>query len=377
MVPLARALVEAGHEVAFATAEEFCARVELAGFTAMPAGLGHVEQMREAQRRFPEAAGLPAGQERFLSFVPRMLAAVAAPARAADMDGIVRRWHPDLVVHGEAELAAPVVAEANDLPYAAHGCGVLRPLEAIRLAGESLEPLCREWEVELGPFGGLFRYLYLDVTPPSLRPAHARDLPVLHAIEASEFDAVAGETLPEWVQGLPDVATIHLTMGTLFNAGHGVFKSVLDGLRDMEVNVVVTIGYDRDIGALGPQPPNVYIEHYIPLSLLLPHCDLVIAQGGWSVIPMLAHGLPLLLLPQGAIQFWHAEACVSVGAARRLLPSEVSAAAVAQEVETLLEDSRYRDRAVQVSQEMKLMPTAREAVRLLEQLERERRPLKA
>ncbi len=40
MVPLAQALVRAGHEVAFATAERFCRRVvEPAGFPTFPAGL--------------------------------------------------------------------------------------------------------------------------------------------------------------------------------------------------------------------------------------------------------------------------------------------------------------------------------------------------
>ena len=41
MVPLARAFVAAGHDVAVATDPAFCPTVEAMGFTAHPAGLDH------------------------------------------------------------------------------------------------------------------------------------------------------------------------------------------------------------------------------------------------------------------------------------------------------------------------------------------------
>ena len=79
MLPLAQALVGADHEVAFATAEDFCPRVVQAGFPAFPAGLSLERQMAEARLRYPEQDALE-GAARFESFVPLMLAGVAAPA---------------------------------------------------------------------------------------------------------------------------------------------------------------------------------------------------------------------------------------------------------------------------------------------------------
>lgn len=375
MVSLARGLVEAGHDVAFATAGEFCPRVERAGFTAFPAGMSLGRQLAEARRRFPEEAQLPPGQQRFLSFVPKMLAGVAAPGRAAELIPIVERWRPELLVHGEAELAGPVAATLADVPYANHSVGVLRPLEMARLAGQTLAPLCEEWGIDLGPLAGVFRYLYLDVCPPTLQAAHISDISVAHPLRPLSFDAVGDEGLPPWFATLRRAPVIYVTLGTIFNQDPGLYLVILEGLRDQPVNIIVTVGYDNDPASLGPQPDNVHIERYIPQSLLLPHCDVVVAQGGWSMIPILGEGLPLLLVPRGAIQFYHSEAGVACGAARRLLPAEVSADAIAREVRILIDHAAYGATAKRIRAEIEQMPGPEHSVRLLEQLARERRPL--
>ena len=103
MLALAQALARSGHEVAFATAADFCPRIQQTGFAAFPAGMPLASQMEEARRRYPEQDGLTA-MERFEQFVPRMLAGVAAPARAADLVPLVGDWKPDLLVHDETEL---------------------------------------------------------------------------------------------------------------------------------------------------------------------------------------------------------------------------------------------------------------------------------
>ncbi len=111
MAPLARAVADAGHELAVATAADFCPRVEKAGFRAFPAGITLAQQLEEAGRRYEEA-NLPPSKERFERFVPKMLAGVAAPSRAADLAPMIEEWRPDVVVHDETEFGAPVAAAA-------------------------------------------------------------------------------------------------------------------------------------------------------------------------------------------------------------------------------------------------------------------------
>ena len=373
MLPLARALADAGHEVAFATAGEFLPYIEKHGFAVFPAGLSLPEQMQQAARAFPEQHALPPGKERFWSFVPRMLAGVAAPARARDLVPIVRDQRPDVIVHDETDFGAPVAAAVAGIPYADHSVAIFRPLEAARVARETILPLWEEWGVELGPFGGLFEYLYLDVCPPSLQSPEVDQIDVAHPMTNARLGD--GAEPPAWTRDLRPVPTVYVSLGTLFNQDPRVFAVILEGLADEDLNVIVTIGADQDPSVLGPQPEHVHIEGFIPQSALLPRCDAVINQGGTAIFEILAHGLPLLVLPRGANQFDNAEWCIAAGVARALLPGEVTADAVRAAVRALLDEPSYRDRARLLAREIEAMPGPEDGARLVEQLARERRPL--
>lgn len=369
MLALAQALRRAGHEVAFATAADFCPRVEKAGFAAFPAGIGLADQMERAARAYPEQAALVA-MERFEQFVPRMLAGVAAPARAADLVPLVRDWAPDVLVHDETELAGPVAAAAAGIPWADQSVGILRPLAMPRLAGEVQAPLCREHGVEPMKFAGMFRWLYLDVAPPTLQSPEIARVATAHPVQNATVDpGTEGEALPAWVDGLPERPVVYVSLGTVFNArARDVFGAVLEGLRDLPVTLILTIGFENDPAQFGVQPDNVHIERFIPQSLLLPHCDVAVNQGGTAILPILAEGMPLLVLPQGANQFHNAAACEAAGVGRRLLPAEVTSDAVRRDVLALLEEPSYRERAEQVRKELASMPGPDHGVDLLERL---------
>jgi UDP:flavonoid glycosyltransferase YjiC (YdhE family) len=377
MLALAQGLARAGHDVAFATAADFCPHVEETGFAAFPAGMPLAVQIDRARRRYPAQDALVA-MERFEQFVPRMLAGVAAPARVADLVPVVEDWKPALLVHDETEFAGPVAAAAAGIPWADQSVGILRPRAMARLAGETLAPLCLQYGVDVGPFGGLFRYLYIDVAPPSLQSPEIVGVPVAHQVQNATIEPGAeGDALPGWVRELPPGRpVIYVSLGTVFNArAQAVFAAVLEGLRDEPVTVIVTVGADNDPADFGPQPEHVHVERFIPQSLLLPYCDAVVNQGGTAILPILAHGLPLLLLPQGANQFHNAEACVAAGVGRRLLPAEVSPQTVRDGVRALLDDPALRDAAGRVQRELDDMPGPEHGVALLERLAVERRPL--
>jgi UDP:flavonoid glycosyltransferase YjiC (YdhE family) len=79
-----------------------------------------------------------------------------------------------------------------------------------------------------------------------------------------------------------------------------LFARVLTGLRDLPINLVVTVGREIDPEELGPQPANVHVVRYVSQCSVLPHCDLVVSHGGsGSVIGAPAHGLPLVVVPMG------------------------------------------------------------------------------
>ena len=373
MVPLARALEDAGHEVAFASAAPFCRRIEMAGFTAFAAGIDLGTAYEETLRR-TEAASVA---DDVWAVGAHMFAGVAAPAKAGDLVELADQWAPDLVIHDPTDFAGPIAAAHLGLSYASHSFGALMPEPFTRLAAEVVEPHWRAWGLDPGPLGGMFRHLYLDICPPSFQAPHIEEVAVTHPLRPVPFDLVGDTGLPPWVGTLPPVPTVYVTLGTVDNDAPGVFETVLDGLRGEPLNVVVTVGPRRDPAELGPQPENVHVESYIPQSLLFPHCDVVVTHGGSATtLAALAHGLPLLVLPQGANQFWNAERCAAVGAGLALVGPELTPDAVRAHVRTLLEDPGYRDGARRLRAEIEQMPGPEGAVERLEQLAqaREARP---
>ncbi len=367
MAPLANALKDCGHEVAFATAERFCGRVAKAGFQAFPAGLGP-GQVVERTLALPGVAG--PGPEDAWRFGAQMFAAVAAPAKLPDLLAVLGEWPADLLVHDVTDFAGPLAAARAGIPCVAHSLGPMFPLEFHRLGAELIAPVWHAAGEASGPFGGMFGDLYLDICPPSLQSADVEETgAVVRQLRPEPFDAVGDETLPTWIHELAAQPTVYVTLGTLDNEAPGVIETVVEGLRDQRLNVIVTVGPSRDPEELGPQPPNVRVERYVPQSLLLPHCDVVVAHGGsGTTLAALGQGLPLLLLPQGANQFWNAERCAALGTGIRLLPGEVDAGAVHRAVVTLLEQPGFRKRAGALATEIRHMPPPSELVGTLETL---------
>lgn len=372
LVPLARAAAGSGHEVAFATAERFCRRVvEPAGFTAFPAGLSPPEvQARTTGQAGPDS-GATAG------FGVRMFAGVAGPAKVADLVGVIDAWGPAVMVHDAIDFGAPVAAAHCGMPWAGHSFGALQAEEFWAGAARVVEPTWREWGIEPDGRGGMFRYLYLDVCPPGLQDPHIATVAVAHPLRPVPFDTPQGEGLPRWVFTLAPLPTVYVTLGTIFNTTPGVLETVLEGLRGAPLNVIVTVGNDRDPADLGPQPPNVHVERWIPQSLLFPRCDVVVCHGGsGTTLAALSNGLPLLLLPQGANQSSNAERCVAAGAAARL-DGDINAADVRRRVQDLIEQPDFRAGAARLRREIEGMPAPADAIPLLESLARHGRPLVA
>ncbi len=382
LMVLATEATNQGHDVAFATAKDFCPLIEEMGFAAYPAGISLEAQLERANATIPEAA-LPQSKERFESFVPQMLAGVAAPQRAEELAGILASWQPDLLLHEETEMGGPLAAARAGIPWATQSVGILRPLAMARLAGRTMAPLAERWGTDVGPWAGLGRYLYLDVCPPSLQNEEIGQIPVAHPIrnvrlETETNEASTAGELPPWVAEMdPSQPTVYISLGTIFNHEPEVFSIILAGLAPLALNLIVTLGPGADPGSLGLQPDHVHVEAFIDQELLLPHCDVVVNQGGTAILSILAHGLPLLVLPQGANQFTNAEACVSAGVGRRLLRPEMDPDTVRREVLLLLEDPQWTEKARSVAQEIAAMPGPVEGVALLERLAAEREPLMA
>ena len=248
--------------------------------------------------------------------------------------------------------AGPVVEQADDLRRE-HGLPADPDLEMLR------------------------RYLVLVPFPPSLRDPACPLPPTAHRLRHVSPDPPLGRSAVPWLAARSDRQTVYVTLGTIFNQESGdLLERIVEGVRDLPVDVVATVGRALDPEMLGPQPPHVHVERYIPQAQLLPRCSLVVSHGGsGSVIGALAHGIPMVVVPIGADQPRNARRCRDLHVARVVGAPEVTPDRVREAASDVLADPTYRLGAERIRDEIAALPGPDHAVTLLERLAADRQPL--
>lgn len=185
--------------------------------------------------------------------------------------------------------------------------------------------------------------------------------------EDGQVDPSTPLPLPEAPAGTP---LVYVTMGTVFNDPRPL-QTVLGALAGLDVGVLVTVGPQGDPGALGTLPARVRVERYVPQTLVLPHCDVVVSHAGsGTVLATLALGLPQICLPQGADQFLNAAAVALAGAGITLAPDEAGPGAIRDAVVRLLAEASFAGAAHRVGESIASMPSPDEVAAVLETLPR-------
>jgi UDP:flavonoid glycosyltransferase YjiC (YdhE family) len=375
LVPIANAAVAAGHDVAFATAASFCSVVEAVGFQCFPAGFDRSGVPLDVL--FPEMRSLTG--EAFSHFINGHIRVEVEGAQMAnDLRALASEWRPDLIVRDAPEYGGCVIAEVLGIPHASVRTAVTASSYAgRRFVARELDMLRAAHGLPADPEVAMpFRYLHLAGEPPGLWPVDDPPAPTSHLLRPEPFDRSGTEGLPDWVADLNGAPTVCATLGTFMNRSSEVFKAILDGLRDEQLNLVLAIGRDQDPAQFGVVSPNVHIERYIPLSLLLPHCAAVVCQAGFStVVTALDHGLPMVLIPLGADQPLVAQQMARLGVGPVLGPTDRTPEAIRDVVQSVLTDRTYRNNAEHVRDAMAALPGPAHGVTLLEQLVVDRTPM--
>lgn len=364
MMPLARAFVDAGDEVLWATGAEPAARLEQDSFRATSSGLGQREGMATFLRRFPERDALPRPEWPDFMF-PRLFGSVLAAPMLADLLPITRAWSPGLIVNDAGDLAGPIVAAGMGVPSVTHAFGALLPAARVAAAGDQVTHLWTENGLEPRPYGGLYDHLYLDIYPPSMQPKERPHVPATQLLRPGAFATTGDEELPAWATESSVTPLVYVTFGTVFSDDTAL-STVLKAVRELPARVVVTVGPHGDPSALGPQPDNVHVARYIPQDQLLMHCAAVVSHAGsGTFLAALAAGLPQLCLPQAADQFLNAAACARAGVGLGIEPGDVSVELVRDAVARLLSDPTFHVATQRGSDEIAAMPSAREVAERL------------
>jgi UDP:flavonoid glycosyltransferase YjiC (YdhE family) len=355
LFPLAQAFRDRGDAVAVATSPSYARQVDAAGLQLLPAGLPEDELNARFAPVKAKSLTLPIPERRPFVYSQRF-ALIEAPARIDQLREHARAFRPDLLIHESGELAAPVVAAQLGLPSAQHSFGRMVSWPAITEAAVAVAPMWERAGVDLEPFAGLFRGPFVDICPPSLsseRPPDGTTVLPRRPVDANVSDHSGERPL------------IYVTLGTVVTNAR-TLDVLLAGLAELDADVLLTTGWQNDPAELSAIPANATVERFVPQDDVLPRCSLIVTHAGsGSMLGALAHGVPMLAVPHAADQFENSAAAAAAGAARVVMPDELSESAIREAAHALLEDASYRSAARVVAAEIAAMPSAAEVAERL------------
>jgi MGT family glycosyltransferase len=331
LLPIARALVEAGHDVRWTSGTKHQARIAATGARFLP--YRHTLDIEESRinEAFPGREGLSGLAA--IKFDIRHVFLGLAPTMLQDLEALHAEQAMDLLIADMAFIGAQFFHERTKLPFLALNVvplsissrdvapfGMALPPSATRLGrlrNRALQTLMqdvllrseRDFYHDLRRRAGFLpRGWFMDfherastVLHPSIPSLEypRSDLPSnVHFIGMLPLEPPRDVQLPTWFGELAgDRPVVHVTQGTLANQAPLLFKPAIEGLRSERVLVVVTTG-GRPAAELGLTnlPENVRVASFIPYAQLLPKTRVMITNGGFGGVQLaLSHGVPLIV----------------------------------------------------------------------------------
>jgi UDP:flavonoid glycosyltransferase YjiC (YdhE family) len=340
LLPLARAAQDAGHAVVVATGADIAPLAQREGLSTWSVGMTHAQAGGNTQASW--LAYFEAG----------------ARARIAHLAPRCAEWRPELVIHEETELAGPVVAVSLGVRSVVLGLGPMFPprlLPWVDAAFESLAPRGSASEAVEAWRGAT----YLHLCPAGLAPAEEPIWRDVLPMQPKTPGGAGEPALMRRIEDLPHARTVFVTLGTVYGGHTAALVAAIEGLQSLAVNLIVAVGPQGDPSLFEGYGKHVLIERLVSLSSVLARCDAVVSQGGSGVmLAALAHGLPQLMLPQGADQFRNAEIGTRTGAALALAPQDATPDAISDGVHRLLNEGCFGSAAQVLRDQIAAMPDA-------------------
>ena len=304
LVPLAIALERMGAEVVFATGEEFASRLPARTVTGAEGTWAFSDATSEIERRIEQSGGSVEGVGQAL-FIE-----LCAPHVVDVMTALLERERPDLIVFEQTNVGAAMAARAT----------------GVRAVCLAIVGWGRQWSTIYEAVAAIIRApgphalaeVLIDPHPPFL--AEVETTPPFPVRPMRPTAWSPDGTLPPWLTGPRQGPRVYLTMGTVFGNVDLLRAAALE-IAASGCEVLVATGPSIEPDALGHLPAAVHVEQEVPQAHLLPHVDLVVHHGGTgTVIGSLGSGLPQIVMPQGADQFWNADHLAAEGACRIVAP---------------------------------------------------------
>jgi UDP:flavonoid glycosyltransferase YjiC (YdhE family) len=374
VAPLATAVRNAGHQVLMATHEPW---IETAEAIGVPSVCYSHEPIRHFMKtlhpgealRFPSEMGDDAmvGQG-------RAYARMATAGLGALLD-LTKDWRPDLVVGSAMSFAAGLLATHLNVPYVRQAEYLQIPVTGIDPGAE--EELLPELE-RLGLAGLPKPTLFVDATPPSLRPPQDPESQPIRWIPNNPQ-----RRLEPWMYTRPEGRhRVIITSGfrsLMFRTPGWSMPRLVEQLTvaGAEVLIAASPGAAERFGAeLGDARVG-----WIPMDVVAPTCDLVVYHGGGTTATtFMTNGVPQLIIPENPPEFpenFHrkaiARAVSAFGAGmtvwpQRDAPGQDPGEVIAAGAKEVLSTPRYTLQSQAIAAEIATLPTPGDVVHMMEKL---------
>jgi UDP:flavonoid glycosyltransferase YjiC (YdhE family) len=327
------------------------------------------EPLDEIEAPYWEAAGAADDDAAAKIAVTDVFGRLRGSAMLPGLLDLVSGWRPDVVIHEITEIAAVAAAERHGVPHARLGIGLVMDQHwGLELLNRPLDELRARIGVRPDPLGArLAGSPYLTLAPRSLElPSTRRD----SAWRFREPLGVGGR-LPDWWPGNDD-PLVYVSFGTAVPAVDdfvGLCRGVIGAVADMPIRVLLTVGNDCDPSALGPLPPSVHVERWVPQADVMPHAAAMVGHGGSGSTRMaMAAGVPLAVVPFFADQPANAQRIAVLGAGIALPRGAAAIPRLRAAIGALLHDRTYGRRAGLVAADIAELPPVDDAVAVLEEI---------
>jgi len=214
--------------------------------------------------------------------------------------------------------------------------------------------------------------LYLIGSIPEI-DYNRRDLPEsVHYIGPCVWHPEAESGLPDWIGRLStNRPWVHVTESTLSFGDPFVLRAAVEGIAQLDVEVIITTGQQRnpDELDLGPRPSNVHVTRWINHSELLPRCSVMVTTGGaGTIMAALQAAVPVVVVPTTWDKPDNARRVVDAGVGARLPAKRCTAENLRDVVERVLSRPGYSANAQRLALQLEAAPGPAGAARLLENL---------
>jgi UDP:flavonoid glycosyltransferase YjiC (YdhE family) len=358
LVPLARALQVAGHDVLLATAGQ--------GLSLESAGLP-VEEL--PGWRGMTRAGVP------LMLRPRLLRRElrgstdtrgvgliwgGVNARMAEgAVGSAERFAPDLILHEPLATAGAVAAAVTGVPAVLHENALYDGVALADATARQLGPILRRYGLRALPEPAAV----LRITPASVVPPRSG-----WPVQPVPFGGVGD--CPPWLAVPPADGRprILVTRSTVAAPGRDrLMPAVVAASEQVEVEVVLV--RPGPAVARRPMPANVRTVDWVPLPDVLPACAAVVHHGGaGTTLAAMSAGVPQVLVPGAGDRRYNAGLVETRGVGLARVTSAIDAATLRR----LTGDDDLRANALAVRDEIAAMPAPQTLVPRLAGLVRPR-----